>query len=146
MNITEIGYIKEAVRILNNGGLTKLEINDGDKKITLERSGEVTVSSPSVSAPVTESAALAPEADAVDLNDVYEIKSPLVGVFYASPSPEDEPFVRMGGEVKKGDVLCIVEAMKLMNEIIAERDGKIVDICLKNGDVAEYGQVLFKLI
>ena len=74
-----------------------------------------------------------------------EVKSPMVGVFYSAPSPESDPFVHIGNTVKKGDVLCILEAMKLMNEIQAEQDGEIVDICAKNGDVVEFGQVLFKI-
>lgn len=78
-------------------------------------------------------------------SDAEEVKSPMVGVFYAAPSPEADPFVRIGDTVKKGDVLCILEAMKLMNEITAEQDGKIADICAKNGDVVEFGQVLFKI-
>jgi acetyl-CoA carboxylase biotin carboxyl carrier protein len=73
------------------------------------------------------------------------IPCPLVGVFYAAPSPEDAPFVTVGSTVKKGDVLCIVEAMKLMNEITAEKDGVITEICAENGAVVEYGQPLFYL-
>ncbi|MCL1989071.1 MAG: acetyl-CoA carboxylase biotin carboxyl carrier protein [Firmicutes bacterium] len=73
------------------------------------------------------------------------VKSPMVGVFYASSSPDAAPFVRIGDNVQKGDVLCILEAMKLMNEIHAEKDGKIVDICVKNGDLVEYGQIMFKM-
>lgn len=74
-----------------------------------------------------------------------EIKSPMVGVFFAAPSPDADPFVRVGDTVKKGDVLCILEAMKLMNEIHAEEDGKITNICVENGDVVEFGQVLFQI-
>ena len=74
-----------------------------------------------------------------------EVKSPIVGVFYSAHSPDAEPFVSIGAPVKKGDVLCIIETMKLLNEITADRDGMIADVCLKNGDVVEYGQVLFKL-
>ena len=81
----------------------------------------------------------------VDFNRLIEVKSPLVGVYYSAPSPDAETFVSIGGKVKKGDVLCIIETMKLMNEIVAEQDGEIVDICIKNGDIAEYGQVLFKM-
>jgi len=81
----------------------------------------------------------------VDFNRLVEVKSPLVGVYYSAPSPDAETFVSIGGKVKKGDVLCIIETMKLMNEIVAEQDGEIVDICIKNGDIAEYGQVLFKM-
>ena len=69
----------------------------------------------------------------------------MVGVFYASPSPDAKPFVEVGQKVKKGDVVCIIEAMKLMNELTADQDGEVVDICVSNGDVVEYGQPLFKL-
>ena len=73
------------------------------------------------------------------------VKSPMVGTFYASSSPEKEPFVKIGDKVHKGQVLCIVEAMKLMNEIESEFDGEIVEICVKNEDVVEYGTPLFKI-
>ena len=65
--------------------------------------------------------------------------------FYSSPSPDAEPFVKIGDKVKKGDVLCIIEAMKLMNEYVAPQDGEIVDICAENGQLVEFGQCLFKL-
>ena len=81
----------------------------------------------------------------MDFNHLTQVKSPLVGVFYAAPAPDAAPFVKVGDTVKKGDVLCIVEAMKLMNEIVAETDGVVVDICAGNGDVVEFGQTLFKL-
>ncbi len=73
------------------------------------------------------------------------VKSPMVGTFYASSSPEKAPFVKIGDKVHKGQVLCIVEAMKLMNEIESEFDGEIVEICVKNEDVVEYGTPLFKI-
>lgn len=73
------------------------------------------------------------------------IKSPMVGTFYASSSPEKEAFVKVGDKIKKGQVVCIVEAMKLMNEIESEFDGEIVEICVKNEDVVDYGKPLFKL-
>ncbi len=74
-----------------------------------------------------------------------EVKSPMVGTFYSSPSPKDEPYVKVGDKVKKGDVLCVIEAMKLMNEIESEYDGEIVEICVKNEDMVEYGTTLFKI-
>ena len=67
----------------------------------------------------------------------------MVGVFYAAPSPDSEPFVTVGQSVKKGQVVCIIEAMKLMNEIAAEKDGVITDVCVSNGDIVEFGQPLF---
>lgn len=74
-----------------------------------------------------------------------EVKSPMLGVFYASASPEEAPFVKIGDRIKKGDVLCIIEAMKLMNEILAEKDGEITGICVENGQIAEFAQTLFTL-
>lgn len=73
------------------------------------------------------------------------IKSPMVGTFYSKPSPNKETFVKTGDIVKKGQVICIVEAMKLMNEIESEFDGEITEICVKDGDIVEYGQPLFKI-
>ena len=154
MNIKQI---KALAQILAQNDLSALEINEGETRIRLERtaaqpvaqSGTVLVAPPMPAAaaqPMQEAPASAPVDDpGVDFNDVFEAKSPLVGVFYAAPSPGAEPFVRVGSHVKKGDVLCIVEAMKLMNEIQAERDGEIVDICAHDGDVVEFGQTLFKL-
>ena len=154
MNIKQI---KALAQILAQNDLSALEINEGETHIRLERTvaqpaaqaGAVLVAPPMPAAaaqPAQEAPASAPVEDpGVDFNNVFEAKSPLVGVFYAAPSPGAEPFVRVGSRVKKGDVLCIVEAMKLMNEIQAERDGEIVDICAHDGDVVEFGQTLFKL-
>ncbi len=78
-------------------------------------------------------------------DDCKVIKSPMVGTFYASSSPDKEPFVKVGDRVHKGDVVCIVEAMKLMNEIESEFDGEVVEVCVKNDDMVEYGTPLFKI-
>ncbi len=75
----------------------------------------------------------------------HEVKSPMVGVFYAAPSPDAQPYVTVGTKVKKGDILCIIEAMKLMNEITSDRDGEIVRICVENGQVVEFAQPLFQI-
>ena len=69
----------------------------------------------------------------------------MVGVFYAAPSPDKDPYVTVGARVKKGDVICLIEAMKLMNEVTAEKDGEITEICVDNGQVVEYGQDLFMI-
>ena len=85
-----------------------------------------------------------------NVSDVIEdnfkiIKSPMVGTFYSRPSPDKQAFVKMGDCVKKGQVVCIVEAMKLMNEIESEFDGEIVEVCVSDGDIVEYGSALFKV-
>ena len=73
------------------------------------------------------------------------VTSPMVGVFYAAPAPDKEPYVSVGSKVNKGDVLCLIEAMKLMNEVTAEKSGEIVEVCVENGQVVEYGQPLFMI-
>ena len=147
MNIRQI---RELAQIVRENGLSALEISENDSKIRIECArGEVVVAAPApAAAPTPAMEAPAPvirEEAAVDFNRVHEIKSPMVGVFYTSPSPDTKPFVEIGQKVKKGDVVCIIEAMKLMNELTADRDGEVVDICVNNGDVVEYGQPLFKL-
>jgi len=151
MNIKQI---RELAQILSQNELNSLEIVEGDTRIRLEKGGAQTAASAVQQAsrqaeteqPIQTAPAEKTERDAgVDFNRLTEVKSPLVGVFYAAPSPEAEPYVKIGSTVKKGDILCIVEAMKLMNEIVAEQDGTVVDVCAHNGDVVEYGQTLFKL-
>ena len=151
----DIAKIKELAQLLNDAGLSALELKEGDATLRLE-SARFTPT-PAAPAPVVQAApAAAPQAavtvsaasvpdGGVDFNALSEFKSPMVGVFYAAPGPDQAPFVEVGKRVKKGDVLCIIEAMKLMNEITAEQDGEIVDICVSDGDVVEYGQTLFKI-
>ena len=150
MNIKQI---RELAQIAAENGLSAIEIAEGENRVRIERTAATPAAIPTVismpsAAPVAASAAPAPAPAAetnVDFNRMREIKSPMVGVFYAAPSPDAKPFVEVGSKVKKGDVVCIVEAMKLMNEISAEFDGEVVDVCVHNGDVVEYGQTLFKL-
>lgn len=139
--------IRELVQLLERSNLTVLEVSEADAKIRLEKNpASQQVQEPAAvrTQPEPASPVSAPDG-AVDFNSIIEIKSPMVGVYYASPSPEAKPFVSVGSKVKKGDVLCIIEAMKLMNEITAEVDGEIVDICVENGQVVEYAQILFKV-
>lgn len=145
MNVKQI---RELAQIARENGLSAIEITEGESHVRIERAAAPAAAPASVAAPVEEAApAAAParEETNVDFNRAREIKSPMVGVFYAAPSPDAKPFVEVGSKVKKGDVVCIVEAMKLMNEISAEFDGEVVDVCVHNGDVVEYGQTLFKL-
>lgn len=140
-----IENIKQLAEILSSHGLTRLEVSEGETKIYLEKMAS-TVESSAVSLPVQKQQSVdTGMAQTIDFNNIIEVKSPIVGVFYGSPSPDSEPFVKIGSKVRKGDVLCIIEAMKLMNEVVAECDGEIVDVCIKNGEIVEFGQILFKL-
>lgn len=144
--------IKEYISILENSSLATFELQKEDgSKIRLEKpqqsqqfvnlapvsnSVEIPQTAPAQSAPVQ--AVPAPEED----DKANKITSPIVGVFYAAPSPNSKPYVKVGQKVKKGETVCIVEAMKCMNEIPAERDCEIVEILAKDGELVEYAQTL----
>ncbi len=152
MNIKQV---RALAVLMERAGLSLLEITEADQKIRMEKALPTYVSPAPAQQSAVRPAALSESAPlngvsqktggAVDFSSILEVRSPMVGIFYAAPSPDAAPFVERGSKVKKGDVLCIVEAMKLMNEIVAETDGEIVDICAENGQVVEYAQVLFKV-
>lgn len=136
--------IRKYANLMRELGLTGLEITENDRVVRLERA-------PAPAAPVRETVAVpaapaapAPTAPAAAAEGV-EITSPMVGVFYAAPAENAEPFVKVGDRVRRGQTLCIVEAMKLMNEIMAEMDGEIVEVCAENGQVVDYGCPLFRI-
>ena len=138
----KLDEIRALAAIVKETGLESLTITEGDFHISLKMP-TAAVSAPESAAPAVP--AEAPAAVAVPAPQGEVIASPMVGIFYAAPSPESAPYVTVGQKVKKGDVLCIVEAMKLMNEIQAEQDGEIAEICAENGQVVEFGQPLFRI-
>lgn len=138
MNETDIRKYAELMKEL---GLSGLEITEDNKVVRLERSAPAAAKEIVYSAPADEAAVPTPAAD----KDYISVKSPIVGVFYAAPAENVEPYVSVGGSVKKGQTLCIIEAMKLMNEITAENDGVISEICVTNGQIVEYGTELFRI-
>ena len=139
-----IDEIKELIALLEESSLSVLEVKDDDKKVRLEKA-QTTAAAPAAvtvnAAPVQAAPAPAAEAD----DNGKTISAPIVGVFYAAPSPESEPYVHVGQKVKKGDVVCIIEAMKCMNEIQAEEDGEITAVLATNGELVEYNQPLFAI-
>jgi len=132
--------IRKYAGLMKELELTGLEICENDTKIRLERGVQGTVLA---EAPVAAQTATAAPEQSKAKAGFEEVLSPMVGVFYEAPAENAEPFVKKGDKVKKGDTLCIIEAMKLMNEVTAEQDGTIQEICVKNGDTVEYGTVLF---
>ena len=148
--------IKKLIDDMGNSKLEELEIEfpDGikismkkDKKREVVLEPNVIEASAPMSVPVVKKEE---EKGIVAVDEAKEenykiIKSPMVGTFYASSAPDKDPFVKVGDRISKGQVVCIVEAMKLMNEIESEFDGEIVEICVKNEDVVEYGTPLFKI-
>lgn len=142
----KIVEIKELIQAMEESSLTCLELCEGGSKIRLEKATWQTVAPPISAAPATQQTVVAVNTASETAPEAHQgraVTCPLVGVYYHAGSPEDAPFVAVGDHVKKGDVLCIIEAMKLMNEITAEYDGEITEICAANGDVVDYGQPLF---
>lgn len=139
----EIDDFKKLAKLLNESGLTELSFTDADKSITIKRNCEqkTTVEVPAVQYEQAISEINTEEVKTKEKERVA-IKSPMVGSFYLSPSPNAEPFVKVGDIVATGQVVCIIEAMKLMNEIESEVSGKITQICVEDGQSVEYGQVL----
>ena len=131
--------IRKYAGLMQELGLTGLEITQADQVVRLERNLSVPPAAASV-IPVP-----AAPAEPVDTGETIQATSPIVGVFYAAPTESAAPYVALGDRVKKGQTLCIVEAMKLMNEIAAEEEGVIAEICAANGQVVEYGTPLFRI-
>lgn len=149
--------LAEIADVMEGRGLTRVRVEEPDgSAIELERgavhqpagaTASVTQPTP-VPLPVETTAAKAPEvvpATETSASGATEICAPMVGVFYAAPAPGDEPFVRVGSKVKAGETLCIIEAMKVLNEVSAEADGEVVEICVADGELVEYGSCIMKI-
>ena len=128
--------IRKYAKLMKELELTGLEIRENDKVVRLERMG---------TAPTAAEAPVYAEPQSETSGDYVSVTSPMVGMFYAAPAENAEPFVKEGDTVKRGDTLCIIEAMKLMNELTAETDGVIQKVCVQNGQVVDYGCELFRI-
>jgi len=151
--------LAEIADVMEDRGLTRVRVEESDgTAVELERASvaqPVAVPMPMPSAmaaqvaaptvapaapePATQTPAAAPEPKGT------EVTAPMVGVFYAAPAPGDEPFVRVGSKVKAGETLCIIEAMKVLNEVTAEADGEVLEICVADGDLVEFGSCLMRI-
>lgn len=150
---TDLKHLEQIVAMMVKNDLVEVEIKDGDNKIHLRRPEPqqmtaIPMHAPMMHAPVNypvaAPAASAPAAEVKDEN-LITIKSPIVGTFYSSPSPDSPAYAKVGDKVNPETVVCIIEAMKVMNEIKAEASGTITEIVAQNGQAIEYGQILFKL-
>ena len=152
----EYEKIKQLMDDMGNSKLTSVDIEFPDGiKIKMEKKNEVQVITSQEIVPenqtITNTQVIPTTNTTITSNTENEmlgeiVKSPMIGTFYSKPSPTSNPYVEIGTEVKKGDVLCIIEAMKLMNEIEAEVSGKIAEILVKDGETVDYGKPLFKII
>lgn len=142
--------IKELMTHMKKEGVTQFELGEGKTKLVVSREKEVLYTGAPAFTPYEPITPLASAETAVETNEVTTpigeaVTSPVVGVFYEAPAPDQDPYVSVGAFVKKGDVLCIVEAMKLMNEVTSPATGVVKEICVKNASRVEYGQTLFRI-
>jgi acetyl-CoA carboxylase biotin carboxyl carrier protein len=158
----DLRKLKKLIDLVQDSGIAELEITEGEEKVKIVKGGEATVTplapaapvaapaatataaagagpAPAAGAPATAAAPAAPEAPAPS---GHVLKAPMVGTFYRSPSPDAKPFIEVGQNVKAGETVCIIEAMKLMNEIEADATGMVKAILVENGQPVEYGQPL----
>lgn len=138
----DIEYVEKLAKVLADNSLTEISLEDGEQAITLRKEVMGVVQAPVAAAQAPQPAAASAPAALAEVKKGKPLTSPMVGTFYSAPSPDAEAFVKVGQTVKEGDVVCIVEAMKLMNEIESEISGKIVEICVSDGQPVEFGQVL----
>ena len=144
----DISQIRKLIRLIQSSDITEIEVTEGDHTVRVSRQGTVATVAAPVAQPVMAPAPVAAPAAAAapaeeGAADENIVASPMVGTFYLAPSPDTDNFVSEGSKVKKGDTICIIEAMKLMNEIEAEYDGVVESILLNNASPVEYGQGLF---
>lgn len=148
----DIKKLQELIDCVSGSSLTYFEFEENGTKIVMKKECETVVikDKPIVERTISvdkveEEVKTKEVKKEIEIKDEIVVKSPMVGTFYSAPSPDAPPFVEVGKRVKKGDILCIIEAMKIMNEIEAEIDGVVAAVCAQNGDMVEYGQALFRI-
>jgi acetyl-CoA carboxylase biotin carboxyl carrier protein len=149
----DIRKVKKLIELLEESGIAEIEIKEGEESVRISRMptgaaapqyfSAPVMAAPAAPAPAAPAAAAAAATLARRKDDEHIVPSPMVGTYYSAASPTAKPFVQLGDEVKEGQVLCIIEAMKMMNQIESDRAGRITAIMAKNGDPVEFGQPLF---
>src|SRR5438067_8213994 len=145
----DLRKLKKLIDLVQESGIAELEVTEGEEKVKIVKGG-IVLAAPAALGPAAEArpaaaAAPAPAAEPEPAQEGHVVKAPMVGTFYRSPSPDAKSFVEVGQAVKEGDTICIIEAMKLMNEIEADASGTVKAILVENGQPVEYGQPLFIL-
>lgn len=150
----DLRKLKKLIDLVEESGIAELEITEGEEKVRIVKSGRAPAAAaaqmalaapaPPAQLPASAAGAAAPPPVATDASTGgHALKSPMVGTFYRTPSPDAKPFVEIGQSVKEGQIICIIEAMKLMNEIECDKAGTVTAILVENGQPVEYGQPLF---
>lgn len=149
----DIRKVKKLIELLEESGIAEIEIKEGEESVRISRQPTGAVAShfpvyappPAPAAMVAAAPAAESAAATTGKSTDYTVQAPMVGTFYSAPAPGAKPFVQIGDEVKVGQVLCIIEAMKMMNQIECDRAGKITSVLVQNGDPVEFGQALFSI-
>jgi acetyl-CoA carboxylase biotin carboxyl carrier protein len=149
----DIRKVKKLIELLEESGIAEIEISEGEESVRISRYPQgMTVAQAPMMAPTQASAAGAPVATPAQASPApaspapptdNSITAPMVGTYYSAPAPGAKPFLQVGDEIKVGQVLCIIEAMKMMNQIESEKEGRVVSILARNGEPVEFGQPLF---
>jgi len=148
----DIRKIKKLIEMLEASGIAELEITEGEESVRINRYGQMPPMMPPAPYPMPypaapQAPAVAPAAEAAPAGkpapDGKLIRSPMVGTFYNAPAPDADPFIKLGDDIKAGDTVCIIEAMKMFNRIEADFGGKVVEILVENGQPVEYDEPLF---
>ena len=152
----DIRKIKKLIELLEESGIAEIEIKEGEEALRISRMptsaaiaqqlapmAALPLAAPALQGPTKASPATAAEAPAKAKSNEHVITAPMVGTFYGAPSPGAKPFIEIGDEIKVGQVLCIIEAMKMMNQIESDKAGRVTSIMAQNGDPVEFGQPLF---
>ena len=150
----DLRKIKKLTEMLQESDLNEIEVKEGEESVRINRKKESVIhaSTPiSVGQNLNQSSAPLPQTDSSEMEngqaaeDLNHITSPIIGTFYRKPAPDKEPFIEVGQTVKKGDTVCIIEAMKMMNQVKSEFDGKVIAINIEDGDPVEFGQELISI-
>lgn len=137
----DIRKVKKLIELLEESDIAEIEIHEGEESVRISRAGTLPVQAPMPAAPVA--AAVEPTAPVDDTPPGHAVRSPMVGTFYRASTPGAKPFVTEGQTVSAGDTLCIIEAMKILNQIESDKSGKVIKIAVENGQPVEYDQPLF---
>ena len=142
----DIRKVKKLIELLEESGISEIEISEGEESVRISRypkPGTVAMTQAPMVAAAPPAAAAAPVAAQAPPARGQQVTAPMVGTFYSGPAPGAKPFVEIGSEVKPGDTLCVIEAMKMMNQIESEFAGRVVSVLVENGSPVEFGQPLF---
>lgn len=137
----DIRKIKKLIELLDESGVAEIEIHEGEESVRISRHSPAPAMM-QAPAPAAPAAAEIPAPAATEAPTGHEVKAPMVGTYYSAPSPGAAPFIEVGQHVNKGDTICIIEAMKLLNQIEADVSGTVKSICVENGEPLEYGQTI----